>query len=127
MKLQLKKNYLILAILLFIIEVLIATYLKSGFIRYTFGDYLVVILLFYFIKSFVNIDSFKLAIGVLLFAFCIEFLQLFNILEILNLENNYLLKIILGSSFEVSDLIAYTLGIVTIIIFEYKIYKLWIS
>lgn len=127
MTFQLKKNYIVLTILFFIVEVLIATYLKSGFIRYTFGDYIAVILLFCFIKSFVNINSFKIAIGVLVFAFLLEFLQWFNILELLNLQNYHLLKVILGSTFGISDLIAYTLGVVTIIIFEYKIYKLWIS
>lgn len=64
MKLQLNKTYLAITIFLFITEVLIATYLKSGFIRHTFGDYLVVILIYTFVKSFVNINPFKLALAV---------------------------------------------------------------
>ena len=127
MTLNIKKTYLSITILLFIIEVLIAVFLKTGFIRHTFGDYLVVILLFCFISSFIEINSFKLAIYVLAFAFLVEFLQLLNILEVLNLQNNHFLTLILGSIFQISDLVAYTLGIVTVIFFEYKIYKLWIT
>lgn len=127
MKIQLNKYYLIFALLLFITEVLIAIYFHTGFIRYTFGDYLCVILLFCLVKSFVEIDSFKLAICVLAFSYLIEFLQLLNILELLNLQHSHLLKLLLGNTFQISDLVAYTLGIITIIFFEYKVYKLWIT
>ncbi len=120
MTLQLNKTYLIITILLFAIEVLIAAFLTHGFIRHTFGDFLVVILIYYFFKSFFKINSITLAISILIFAFIIEFLQLVNILEILNLQNNHLIKIILGSSFQVSDLVAYTLGIITVLLIEFK-------
>ena len=118
MLLKLNKTYLTITILLFIIEVLIAVFLKSGFIRHTFGDYLATILLYCFIKSFIKIDSFKLAIFVLAFAFSVEFLQLTNILEVLNLQNNHLAKLVFGTTFHVSDLVAYTLGIITVLIIE---------
>lgn len=127
MTLKIKKTYLITTIILFIIEVLIAVYLKTGFIRHTFGDFLCAMLLYCFLKTFIEGHHFKIAISVLLIAFIIEFLQLTNYLELFNLQNNHLAKIILGSTFEFSDLVAYTLGIITVIIFEYKIYKLWIA
>lgn len=120
MKYQLNKTYLIITIILFVIEVLIAAFLTHGFIRHTFGDFLVVILIYCFFKSFFIINSTTLAISVLIFAFGIEFLQLANILKILNLQNNHLIKIILGSSFQVSDLVAYTLGIITVLLIEFK-------
>ena len=114
------KTYFGLATLLFIIEVLIAIFLKSGFIRHTFGDYLVVILIYCFFKSFLKVNSFKLAIAVLLFALTIEFLQLCNILNLLNLENNKTAILLLGSTFHFSDLIAYTLGITIFLIIDLK-------
>ena len=127
MNLKLNKTYLIITILLFITEVLIAVYLKSGFIRHTFGDFLAVILVYSFVKSFIKDNHFKIAISVLVFAFFIEFLQLLNILEMLHLQNNHIIKIILGSTFHISDLVAYTFGIITVLIIEFKIYKLWIT
>jgi Protein of unknown function (DUF2809) len=126
MPLKFNKIYTLLFISIFIVEVVIAKFLTHGFIRYTFGDYLVVILIYCFLKSFINASSFYIAVSVLLFAFSIEFLQLINLLNMLSLENNHLAKLILGSTFHISDLVAYTLGIITVLIIEYKIYKLWI-
>ena len=123
MKLQFNKKYLIIALIIFAIEVLIATYLKYGFIRHTFGDYLVVILLYCFIKSFIKTTPIIVAIAVLIVSYAIELLQLINILGALNLNNNHLLKLIFGSTFQISDLVAYTLGILTLLIIEYSIIK----
>ncbi|WP_423856428.1 DUF2809 domain-containing protein [Yeosuana marina] len=121
MKLRFNKTYVIITVVLFITEALIAIYLKQGFIRHTFGDFLVVILIYCFFKSFIPNNHFKIAMLVLAFAFLIEFLQLVNILEMFNLQNNHLVKLILGSTFQISDLVAYTLGILTVIIFELKL------
>ncbi len=121
------KTYLVLTLILLAFEILIATYIKTGFIRHTFGDFLCVILLYCFFKTFIEGHHFKIAISVLLIAFTVEFLQLTNYLELLNLENNHLAKVILGSTFQFSDLVAYSLGIITTIAIDFKIYKLWIS
>lgn len=102
-------------------EILIAIFLKSGFIRHTFGDYLVVILLYCFFKSFIEINSLVLGISILILAFIIELLQLINILEIFGLQDNSLIKLLLGSTFHFSDLLAYTLGIISILIIDYKL------
>ncbi|MCF7569484.1 DUF2809 domain-containing protein [Sabulilitoribacter arenilitoris] len=120
---KLNKTYLTITIALFVIEVLIAVFFKSGFIRHTLGDFLVVILIYSFVKSFIKIDSLILAIAALLFAFLIEFLQLANILKLLNLENNHLAKLILGSTFHLSDLIAYTIGIICVLIIETRLVR----
>ena len=104
-----------------IIEVAIALFVKNGFVRSTFGDFLVVILVYCFVKSFVNCKPEYAAAGVLIFAYIVEFLQMFNLLELLNLEKNHIAKTILGSTFQISDLIAYTLGVISILIIEYSI------
>lgn len=118
---KLNKTYIIITLILFLTEVLIAFYLKSGFIRHTFGDFLVVILIFYFFKSFLSINSLKLAFLVLLFAFIVEFLQPTNYLELFNLQNNQLAKLVLGSTFHISDLVAYNLSILSVLFFDYKL------
>lgn len=104
--------YFILFLILLIIEILIATFLKSGFIRHTFGDFLVVILLYTLIKSILKTKSLYIALAVLIIAFSIEFLQLANLLDYLNLRDNLLANLILGSHFSIQDLIAYTLGVI---------------
>lgn len=119
MTLKFNKTYFAFFTLLLVVEITIAIFLKEGFIRHTFGDYLVVILMYTCIKSFSNIKPLAAAVGVLLFAFSIEFLQLFNLLDVLNLRDSHLAKLILGSTFHISDLIAYTLGVLTILCIEH--------
>lgn len=101
----------------------IALFITNRFIRSTFGDVLVVMLMYCFIKSFINIKPFPIALGVLMFAFTIEFLQLFKLTEILNPYNNPIIKVILGSTFQISDLLAYSFGTLIILMIEYKIQK----
>lgn len=112
------KNYFFLAVLLFIIEVLIATFLRSGFIRHYFGDFLVVILLYCLVKSFLNIPVIYAAIGVLLFAYFIELLQYLDFLKRIGLENIRLANVVLGNYFEWADMLAYTLGILFVLAAE---------
>ena len=113
-----QKQYFILALFLFIIEVLIAAFLHDRFVRPYVGDFLVVILIYCFIKSFFKVPVFRTATGVLLFAYFVEFLQYLELIKILGLEGSGLANIILGNSFEWIDMLVYTLGIFTIICFE---------
>lgn len=119
--LKLKLNYLIVFVLIFIIEVFIALYLHDSFIRPYFGDFLVVILIYCFVISFINFSKYKVALFVLLFAYCIEFAQCFNVLLLLGLENMSLAKVVLGNSFAIEDLVLYTLGFGVIVLVEFLI------
>ena len=118
-----KVNYrnLIIFLVLFCIEVTIAIYIKQGFIRVVFGDFLVVIMLYYFIKSFINHKPIYIAVIVLFIAYLVEFLQFIDILNIVNYKNNYLVNIILGTTFNSKDIIAYTVGIATVILIENRL------
>ena len=58
------------------------------------------------------------AIFVLVIAFIIEFAQKMDLLKALNLENNSIAKLVLGNTFEPMDLVAYTVGFLSIIIIE---------
>ena len=93
-------------------------YIKDNFIRPYGGDYLVVILLYCFLKSFWRETVFKTAMLVLVFSYIIEFLQYFKLVEILGLQNNKLASIIIGTSFAWEDLLAYLLGIITVLLVE---------
>ena len=121
MKLHFNKTYFTGFVILFITEALIATFLKTGFIRHTFGDFLIVILLYCFIKSFLIIKPIHAALCVLIISFIIEFLQLGNLLEHLNLQKSTIAKIVLGSTFQISDLVAYTLGVIAVLLIELKL------
>ncbi|MVT45013.1 DUF2809 domain-containing protein [Chitinophaga oryziterrae] len=112
------KNYFILAILLFITEILIALYLHDNFIRPYGGDFLVVILVYCMVKTCLNTPIIPTAIAVLLFAYVVEILQYFRIIAWLGLRHSRLACIILGTSFSWTDMLCYTLGIILVIIVE---------
>lgn len=105
---------------LFITEAFIAIYVPSNsFIRHAFGDFLVVILIYCLVRSFVYITPWKLAVGVLVFAFAVEFAQYFHIADALGVENK-VLRIIIGTSFSTLDLVMYILGCLMVYLLELK-------
>jgi hypothetical protein len=112
---QFHLKYFLIFIFLFIVEVLIALFIKDNFIRPYFGDYLVIFLVYYFLLSFLNAKKNKIALGVLVFAFSVEIVQYFQVLSYFNLEKNRILRIVAGNTFSFEDLIIYTLAFLTII------------
>jgi hypothetical protein len=114
------KKYFFLAILLFVIEVVIALFARDSFVRPYVGDYLVVILIYCAVRTVLKSSVCKVAVGVLLFSFLIETLQYFHIVNRLGLENNIVARTVIGYGFEWVDFVAYTLGILTVLAFENK-------
>lgn len=109
---------LLIAIALFIVEVLIALFITDNFIRPYVGDVLVVILIYYFVKAFVHIGVWPLAIATLLFSYLIETLQYFQFVKLIGLGDNKLANIVIGNYFAWEDMIAYTIGITIVVFIE---------
>ena len=122
-----KKRYFLFTLMLFLIEILIALYVKDSFVRPYLGDVLVVILIYCFIRTFFKFSVLGVALFTLIFSFFIEFLQFFQLINKLNLQDSELARTVLGTSFSFSDLLAYTVGILVIIITEYVFSKYSIS
>ncbi|HMO62593.1 MAG TPA: DUF2809 domain-containing protein [Ferruginibacter sp.] len=116
--LQFKRNYFIFTLLLLVVEVCIAVFVHDRFIRPYFGDVLVVALIYCFIQSFFNFPVIPTATAVLLFAFFIELLQYFNIVNRLGWQNSTLACTVIGTSFAWEDIIAYIAGFSLILIIE---------
>jgi hypothetical protein len=114
------KNYFLLAVLIFFIEVFIALYVHDAFVRPYLGDVLVVILIYCFVKSFFDWPVLPVAMSVLAFSFAVETLQYFNIIEILGLEKSNLARTIIGTSFAWLDLLTYVIGITIVLFVERK-------
>ena len=111
-------NYFLVFLLLFLVEVCIALFVRDRFVRPYLGDVLVVLLLYCFLQSFLKLQPRVAALGVLLFAFGIEMLQYFRLVEVLGLRNNKIATTVLGSSFDWEDLLAYSLGAVLVLLIE---------
>ncbi|PZX91889.1 DUF2809 domain-containing protein [Flavobacterium aquariorum] len=117
------KNYFGFAILIFLIEILIALYMNDPFVRPYLGDVLVVILMYCFLKSFLKIPVLTVAIVVLFFSFTVEFLQFLNIVEKLGLGKSKIARTVIGTSFSWIDLLTYLFGISIVIVTE----KFWMK
>jgi hypothetical protein len=111
-------NYFVLACWLFFIELLIGRYLNDAFIRPYGGDFLVVILIYCFVKIWFDIPVIKTAIGVLVFSYLVEVSQYFHLVNLLGRESSGTARMLMGTSFSFIDLLTYSLGVVFIIIAE---------
>lgn len=116
-------KYFGLTIIFFVIEVLIALYIHDALIRPYFGDVLVVILMYCFFKSFLNLRILTAALFVLSLAFLIEILQEFNIVAKIGLEKSKLANVVLGNSFSWVDFLCYIVGFLIIIVTENMLTK----
>ncbi len=112
------KVYFGLTVALFLIEVLIAMYVRDDFIRPYFGDFLVVILMYCFIRTCAKLDMRLTVIAVLMFSYLIEILQYLNFVEWIGLGNSELARTLIGTSFAWMDIVAYTTGSMAILWFE---------
>jgi uncharacterized membrane protein YfcA len=112
-------NYFCFFLLLLAIEVFIAKFINDRFIRPFVGDVLVVILIYFFLKTFIQTDNRYLLLGVWVFACAVEVLQSFHLVNMLGLENNKLMVIILGATFDWYDILAYSTGIILLHLYNY--------
>ena len=110
--------YFLLTILFFIIELLIALFVKDDFIRPYFGDVLVVVLIYCFVRSFFRIPVLTTILLVLAFSILVEYSQHLNLISALGLEHSTAAKMILGNSFAWGDLVMYVIGAILILLVE---------
>lgn len=113
-----RRNFAVLFIVIFGVEFFIASSIKDTFVRTVLGDFFVVILLYSIVRAITRIHRYKVAIGVLIFTYLIEFSQQIHLVEILGIKRNFYIDLILGTSFDWKDLLAYTMGIMVVLIIE---------
>lgn len=114
---ELHKKYFFAAILLFLIEVCIAVFVRDKIVRPYVGDFLVVMLLYTFLKSFLKISVEKAVLSVLFFCYFIETLQHLNLTRLPGMKQKIVL-VVLGSHFEWTDIMIYTCSGITILAIE---------
>jgi len=113
-------SYAIAFIILLVVEVLIALFVHDAFIRPYIGDILVVGVLYLAVRIFVPDKCKLLPLYVFLFAAMVECLQYFKLVQILGIENNAFLRVLIGSVFDVKDILCYGVGCILLGIYEWK-------
>lgn len=114
-------SYAIIFIILLAIEVLIALFVHDIFIRPYVGDVLVVIVIYAGVRIVIPAGCKPLPIYIFLFAATVEVLQYFNLVQMLGLADSVFLRTLIGSVFDIKDIICYGIGCIILGIYEWKI------
>lgn len=102
--------YAVAFVILLLVEIFIALFVRDKFIRPYFGDVLVTVLLCCLFRVFFPKGVAALPIYVFGFATLVEIAQYFQIVELLGFENNALISTLVGTSFSFIDLVCYGVG-----------------
>lgn len=115
---KLRLIYAALSLFVLGIEILIALFVRDAFIRPYGGDVLVTLLLCCMVRCVFPQKIRWLPLGVFLFSVLVEVGQYFDFATLLGLSQNPVLRIALGSSFSVVDIICYALGCLGFLVLE---------
>lgn len=113
--------YLLSFLLLLGVEILIALFVQDDFIRPYIGDMLAVIVLYSLIRIFVPNGVRLLPLYIFVFAAFVELMQLFDFVRIFGMENNRFMRILIGSVFDIKDMICYGVSCVLLGLYEWKV------
>ena len=91
------------------VEIYIAICVKGGFVRHYAGDVLAVILLYALARAIFSVPPSNLPLKIFTFAVALEIAQYFGVVQILGIENK-ILKIMIGGTFDLTDLLCYAAG-----------------
>ena len=118
---KLRMIYGISFLLILVIEILIALFIRDNFIRPYVGDMLVTVLICCFVRIFIT-EKFSLTpLLVFLFSLCVEIGQYFDFVKLLGLDKNLFISTLVGRTFSVADIICYGLGCAVFALFDYMI------
>lgn len=108
-----RKGLILLNTIIFLLflaaEIFIGMYC-SGWIRFYFGDVLIMPTMFFLIRIFTDKLKKSLPLILFLFACFVELLQSLNICDLLGIERDSLLAIIIGTSGAIEDIWCYAAG-----------------
>jgi len=103
--------FLAAVVLILATEIYIAIYVKGGFVRHYAGDVLAAILLYVLARAVFSAPPSNLPLKIFAFAAALELAQYFGAVQILGVENK-ILKIMIGGTFDLTDLLCYATGCV---------------
>ena len=123
MKLGFDWRYFLACAALFIAIAFIAICGGSGFIRYHFGDILIVIFIYCFVRAFIRNRMIWLAAAIFVFAVLVEIGQYFGLVYLLGLGDVAVARIIIGTTFDPYDILMYFVGCGVLYLFEFFVYR----
>ena len=115
--LQTRLAFLAVAGVILTAEIYIAVCVKGGFVRHYLGDVLAVILLYALARAIFSVPPSNLPLKIFTFAAALEIAQYFGVVQILGIENK-ILKIMIGGTFDLADLLCYAAGCILAGVYE---------
>ncbi|MCF8508091.1 MAG: DUF2809 domain-containing protein [Hyphomonadaceae bacterium] len=115
---QRRAAYGIAALILLVVEVLIALFVNDQFVRPYLGDVLAVVLVYASLRAVTPMGftpALCIALGI---ALVIEVAQALNLLGALGLADNQFARIVLGGAFDMLDMAAYLAGGIAVLAVE---------
>ncbi|MEH3039350.1 MAG: DUF2809 domain-containing protein [Sphingomonas paucimobilis] len=111
-------RYAALTLVLLVLEIAIALFVRDAIIRPYVGDALAVVLVYTGLRTITRLSVVPATVLALLTAFVIEFAQYVRLLDHIGLSGNRWARTILGSGFDPQDFVAYTAGAVIVLLTE---------
>lgn len=109
--------HLVLFGVLLSVEVLIALFVHDGLVRPYAGDVLAVAVVYFFVRIFIPEKYPWLPAAVFAFALLVELSQGLHLVERLGITNS-VLRIVLGSVYDVKDIMCYGVGCILLVAYE---------
>jgi hypothetical protein len=97
-------------IVLFAVEVYIALYVRDAWLRPYGGDLLAVVLVYACARLWLVAEAWRLALGSFAVGALVELVQYLELLGRLGLSHHPVLSVVVGTTFQWGDLLAYALG-----------------
>ena len=110
MNTKIRKIYALLFAALMLTEILIAAFVKGGFVRSYLGDVFITLLICFFVQALFKKTIKFLPLYVFIFSVIVEVCQYFDLVKLLGLENYRLISVWFGRSFSFYDIICYAVG-----------------
>jgi hypothetical protein len=116
---DMRKVHAVAALILFVVEVLIALFVKGGFVRPYLGDVLAVMLVYAVLGAVTPLGMAAALCTALGIALVIELAQALNLIGALGLADNQLARVVLGGAFDMLDVAAYVAGGMVVLAVEF--------
>lgn len=118
MKLSFRPGYALAALVIFLIEVAIALWVRDAVVRPYGGDVLATILVYLGLRAVTDMKVMPAAEAALAISFLVEMAQALDLVTRLGLSHNETARTVFGTSFAVGDLVAYSVGAMLVIVVE---------
>ena len=113
-----RPGYALAALLVFLVEVGIALWVRDRFVRPYLGGVLAVALVYLALRAVTTLRVVPAALAAFAVGVLVELGQAINLLDHLGLAGNRVARVVLGSAFSLGDLLCYAAGAVLVILVE---------